>query len=85
MARRHIELQEFALAASLLESCEIIPAVGNRVKPVVLAVEPDRWPSARRPSLEKLTVHGARGRRAFAEPAADKIDDAGDLLGMQPA
>ena len=83
LANRHIELKELALAAGLLEGGEIVPAVSNRIKRVVLTVKPDRWPSIRRSSLEKPMVHGARGRITFAEPAADKIDDAGDLLGMQ--
>jgi hypothetical protein len=84
LANRHIKFQEFPSAAGFLKGCEIILAVSNRIKRAVLAVEPDRWPWVRPTSYEKLMVHGARGRVTFAEPAADKIDDAGDLLGMLP-
>src|SRR4029079_19715351 len=50
----------------------------------VVRVDPDGGPSKSRPPFERRVVHGACGPTALAEPAADKIDDAGDLFGMQP-
>src|SRR6478736_4031035 len=84
LANRRFKLEEFALATGFFEGCEIIPAVRHRIERVVLTVEPDGRPSISRPTFEQRVVHGACGPTGLAEPAADKIDDAGDLFGMQP-
>src|SRR4029079_5634153 len=100
LANRRFKLEEFALATGFFEGCEIIPAVRHRIERVVLTVEPDSPPAISpptcahsvvssaggpsTPTLERRVVHGSCGPTALAEPAADKIDDAGDLFGMQP-
>ena len=52
-----IELEELSLAASFFEGSKVFPAMGNRVKIVSLAVEPDRWTTVARTTFKKCLMN----------------------------
>src|SRR5262249_30026208 len=79
-AESGIDLDELALAAGGAERGKIRPAVAERVERVVLAVDPQGRRGVARRSSEQRLVDRGRAIAARAQPAADEIDDAAQLL-----
>src|SRR4051812_36051082 len=79
---RHVELEELAFAAGVLERREVLAAVTDRIERIVPAIEPDRRPTKLATTSRQGTIDFACGAAARADPAADKIDDAQHILRM---
>jgi hypothetical protein len=78
----HIELEELPLAAGFFEGRKVLLAVSDRVKMVILAVEPDRWPTVARTTCKECLIDKFGDGTSFAKLPAHKIDDTQSLLGM---
>src|SRR5436853_5998256 len=53
---RHVELEEFALAAGTLECGEVLAAVTDRIERIVRAIEPDRRPTKLATTSRQCTI-----------------------------
>ena len=77
------QLVKLAPAAGLLEGLEARPAVSERIEGVPVAVDPQRVVWIRRAAREQGLVDRRRLLAARSVSAADEVDHALDLFGME--